>query len=189
MLDRLIQSAIQIALSYVGEKEDPAGSNSSQKIDLVQSSFNYNKVQYCALFSQYIYKVSCKLFGIEFPFPGTASSQTLYEWAKKNNCASNNFSELQVGDIIIWRKRKLWQGHVGVVVDVDFMNEVFYTVEGNTSNSDFGSQRDGDGIYKRKRFMKKSDFVVDAFWLRGFIKIRQAIDINKTSIIEVDNKK
>lgn len=167
----IIDSAQLLGLSYVGVKEDPAGSNSGKEIDKIQNYFGFNKVQYCALFTQYIYAKILYSFNIENPFPKTASSQTLYGWAKNNELTSTNFSELSVGDIVIWRKRKLWQGHVGFVVSVDQKNLMFETIEGNTANSDFGDQRDGDGIYRRIRYMKKSDFVVDAFWLRGFIKI------------------
>lgn len=171
----IIKDAITLANGYIGTKEQPAGSNRGVSIDAIQKSFGFQGVQYCALFAQYIYKAVSIIYHTDFKLPGTASSQTLYEWAKQNGYASNDFSLLKPGDIIIWRKMKLWQGHVGLVVSVNFMEQCFETIEGNTSNSDFGSQRDGDGIYRRKRFMKKADFVVDNFWLRGFIQMRKVL--------------
>ena len=169
----IIGTAITLANDYIGVKEEPAGSNRGTAIDAIQKTFGFHAVQYCALFAQYVYKSACLMYKERFPFPGTASSQTLYEWAKKNGYACNDFKQMQAGDIVIWRKRKLWQGHVGIVVSVDQANQCFETVEGNTSNSDFGNQRDGDGIYRRKRYMRQADFVVDAFWLRGFIQVRK----------------
>lgn len=170
-MEQIINNAITIARNFVGTLEDPPNSNHGDVIDKIQKEFGFNGVQYCALFVQYVYKRAFE----SSPFPGTASSQTLFEWAKDKGYTSTNFDELQPGDIIIWRKFKLWQGHVGLVVSVNQKLKSFITVEGNTSNSDYGDQRDGGGIFKRIRFMKKQDFVVDAFYLRGFIKIRSVL--------------
>lgn len=171
--EKIIQEAVNLAQSYIGTKEDPKGSNRGVGIDAIQKTFGFKGVQYCALFAQYVYKAITLIYHIPFLMPGTASSQTLYGWAKNNGYACNDFSQIAVGDIVIWRKFKLWQGHVGIVVSVNHEQNYFETVEGNTANSDFGDQRDGDGIYRRKRYMRKQDFVVDAFYLRGFIQMRK----------------
>ena len=170
-MEKIIELALTYAHNLVGVVEDPPNSNRGDVIDQIQKMFGLQGVQYCALFAQYVYKLAF----VFSPFPGTPSSQTLYEWAEKRKYTSTDFSKLQAGDIIIWRRRKLWQGHVGLVTGVDHANEKFMTIEGNTSNTDFGSQTDGGGIYARVRNMKKADFVVDAFWLRGFIQIRKVL--------------
>lgn len=170
-MENIIKIALEYANNFVGTLEEPPNSNRGDTIDKIQKTFGFQGVQYCALFAQYIYKLAF----VFSPFPGTASSQTLFEWAKKRNYVSTDFSELQAGDIVIWRRRKLWQGHVGVVMQVNPATQSFITVEGNTSNNDYGNQTDGCGIFQRVRYMKKSDFVVDAFWLRGFIQIRKVL--------------
>lgn len=170
-MEKIIKNAIEIAKNFVGTLEEPPNSNRGDVIDKIQAEFGYKGVQYCALFVQYVYKRAYLLS----PLPNTASSQTLYQWAKEKGYISTDFNELQAGDIVIWRKFKLWQGHVGLVIEVNPQTQSFITIEGNTSNNDYGDQRDGGGIFKRIRFMKKADFVEDAFYLRGFIKIRSVL--------------
>lgn len=163
--------ALEWANKFVGTQEVPKDSNRGLIIDDIQKVFGYKGVSYCALFAQYCYKRACTALNIPFPFSGTASSQTLYQEALKKNWIETDFKKLQRGDIVIWRKQKLWLGHVGLVIEVDLANDCFYTIEGNTQNSDQGNQREGGGIFKRKRYMRKMDFVIDAFYLRGYISV------------------
>ena len=169
----IADKALEWAIKLVGTVEVPKDSNRGLVIDDIQKTFGYKGVQYCALFAQYCYKRACTALNIPFPFSGTASSQTLFGEALNKKWIETDFSKLQSGDIVIWRKMKLWQGHVALVKSVDHVNQLFVTIEGNTSNSDKGSQRDGGGIFERVRYMKKQDFVVDAFYLRGFISVRK----------------
>ncbi len=169
----VITKALEWADKLTGTLEVPKDSNRGLVIDDIQKTFGYKGVQYCALFAQYCYKRACTALNIPFPFSGTASSQTLYQEALKKNWIETDFSKLQSGDIVIWRKFTTWSGHVGIVVEVDSPNKCFYSIEGNTQNSDLGDQRDGGGIFKRKRYMRKLDFSVDNFYLRGFISVRK----------------
>jgi hypothetical protein len=186
LMTNVITKALEWANHFVGTLEEPKDSNRGKVIDEIQSSMGYKGVQYCALFAQYVYKRACSALNIPYPFPSTASSQTLFEWASKAKFAETDFSKLRSGDIIIWRKLKLWQGHVGIVKSVDFAKQSFTTIEGNTSSTEKGSQRDGGGIFERVRYMKKQDFTVDTFYLRGFINVRKVFNID---FLEVDIKK
>ncbi|MBE0538398.1 MAG: CHAP domain-containing protein [Ignavibacterium sp.] len=168
---RLIENAVK----YCGIVEDPKNSNKGEIIDEIQEEFGFDGVQYCVLFVLYVYKKTLNEFELELPLLSTPSSQTLFNWAYNNGMIETDFLKLGAGDIVIWRKFKLWQGHAGIVISVDQQNKTFLTVEGNTSNNDFGDQRDGGGIYKRKRYMRKADFAVDAFYLRGFIPADKVI--------------
>lgn len=163
--------AIEWANRFVGTVENPKNSNRGLVIDDIQKVFGYKGVAYCALFAQYVYKRTCVTLNIPFPFSGTASSQTLYQEALKKNWIETDFKKLQRGDIVIWRKFLKWQGHVGIVERVFPELESFHSIEGNTSPGDIGSQSAGGGIYRRVRYMKKMDFTVDSFYLRGFISI------------------
>lgn len=169
----VIIKALGWAEKLKGTLEVPKDSNRGLVIDDIQKVFGYKGVQYCALFAQYCYKRACVCLNIPFPFSGTASSQTLFGEALNKKWVETDFSKLQSGDIVIWRKWKFWQGHVGLVKSVDHANKLFVTVEGNTSSTNEGSQRNGGGIFERVRYMKKQDFVVDAFYLRGFISVRK----------------
>lgn len=185
----VIERAIDWAIHFQGTVEVPKNSNRGVIIDDIQKSFGFIGVSYCALFVLYCYKRACAFAGRKYPFPdgsdrnySPASSQSLFQWAIKNGYAETDFSKLNIGDIVIWRKMKLWQGHVGLVTSVDQEHKTFMTMEGNTSNSDFGDQREGGGIYQRLRYMRQTDFVVDAFYLRGFISVRKVFpneDTNK----------
>lgn len=168
---KIIIKALEWANKFVDTQEVPRNSNRGLVIDDIQKVFNYKGVAYCALFAQYCYKRACSAFNIPFPFSGTASSQTLYSEALKKNWIETDFNKLAMGDIVIWRKFLKWQGHVGIVERVFPEFQLFHSIEGNTSSGDTGSQSNGDGIYRRVRYMKKMDFTVDSFWLRGFIDI------------------
>lgn len=169
----IVEKAIEWANKFVGTQEVPKDSNRGLVIDDIQKVFGYKGVSYCALFAQYCYKRACTALNIPFPFSGTASSQTLYQEALKKNWIETDFKKLQRGDIVIWQKWKMWQGHVGIVERVFTELETFHSIEGNTSSGDVGSQSNGDGIYRRVRYMKKIDLAVDSFWLKGFISIRK----------------
>lgn len=52
------------------------------------------------------------------------------------------------------------KGHIGIVVKV--VGPLAFTIEGNTSSGESGSQRDGDGLYRRTR--------LKGYWSWGFGK-------------------
>lgn len=181
----IVDKALEWANKLVGTVEEPKNSNRGLVIDDIQKVFGYKGVAYCALFAQYCYKRACVAFNIPFPFSGTASSQTLYQEALKKNWIETDFKKLDVGDIVIWQKFRIWQGHVGIVEKVFPEFQSFHSIEGNTSPGDAGSQSAGGGIYRRVRYMKKLDLTVDNFWLKGFISIKKVFPDN---LLAVDPK-
>jgi hypothetical protein len=154
------------ANSLIGTKE--IGVNRGAIIDAIEKEFGLQGEPYCAMFAIHcITKTnsSCKIIK-------TASSQTLWEWAAKKGITYTDPKLLTPGDLVVWRKLKLWKGHVGIVAGpYDEESHSFRTIEGNTSSGKKGSQDNGNGIYKRARFAGASDWTVDAFYLRGFINI------------------
>ena len=168
----IINKAIEIAKAFVGVVEDPKDSNRGKEIDTIQALFGFKGVQYCVLFCLYCYRRACMDLGLMYNLPITASSQTLFEEAKKLGCVSTDFTNIQPGDIVIWRKFKLWQGHAGLCVSyLNPTDNSFVTIEGNTQPDNKGDQREGGGIYKKVRYAKKVDFLVDNFYLRGYIQM------------------
>lgn len=164
MIDRT--KVLLNASKYIGTKE--VGSNGGTVIDKIQKVFGMQGQQYCVMFALYVLlETEPKLNILK-----TASSQSLFEWALKNGYTYTDPTKVKAGDIVIWRKFNLWQGHAGLIASqYDLESQTFKTIEGNTSNGDYGSQRDGDGIYKRIRNAGKVSWVVDNFYLRGFIDI------------------
>jgi hypothetical protein len=63
------------------------------------------------------------------------------------------------GDIAM-RRTSATTGHIGVVVRV--VGPMVYSIEGNTSPGDSGSQADGGGLYRRVR--------LKSFWSWGFAR-------------------
>lgn len=173
----IIYEALRLAKSLIGIRE--LKPNRGHVIDEIQRQLGFNGVAYCVLFCLYCYKEACEKNNLDFPFLITASSQSLFEWANKKELIYTDPSLLKPGDIAIWRKFKLWQGHAGLIESHLIRNTnggySFHTIEGNTSNSNYGNQRDGDGIYRRIRYVNKIDFSVDGFYLRGFIDVKKLL--------------
>jgi len=170
------ERAIAIASRLAGTKEITP--NRSPRIDYLHW---YTKLPagnpYCVTFLQYCYKKACEEAGLLSPLPLTASSQTLWTEAEKLRCTDTDFRALLPGDIVIWRKYRLWQGHAGLAVSVyNSYENSFRTIEANTQPDQTGNQREGDGIYDKKRFARKIDFTVDAFYLRGFIRMTDLLE-------------
>jgi len=167
-MNKIISAAIQNAGDLVGTKE--VGNNRGIIIDKIEKEFGLIGQAYCVMFILYCYIQAVKQYSQELLLPKTASSQTLFEYAQKQNLTYQDPTLLKPGDIAIYRKFKLWEGHAALVVS-NYLPEdkTFLTIEGNTSNSNYGSQSDGDGIYKRVRSCRKINFEVGSFYLRGFI--------------------
>lgn len=60
------------------------------------------------------------------------------------------------GDILVWKKGNTGFGHVGFVLEWD--GACGTTVEANTSSGVYGSQRDGDGVWIRKRCIEPANY-------------------------------
>lgn len=179
MFSDLRECALNYALLYTGNKERPPKSNRGIMIDRMQKVFGLIGQQYCVMFCIFCYWEAAKRLASrepqvpKFPLPMTASSQTLYEDALKKGFTYTDPKLIKPGDIVIWRKFKLWQGHAGLIFSELKPDNTFLTIEGNTSNSDFGDQRDGDGIYKRVRKANKINFTISSFYIRGFIDVEK----------------
>lgn len=136
------QDIIDWALSQVGYRE---GANNDNKYG---KDYGYNKVSWCCIF---IWDDFNKNNASDLFYGGkkTASCTTLYNWAKKNGQTVTP-ANVRAGDIVFFD----WDNsgdcdHVGVCVSRS--GNTVYTVEGNTSSGNSGSQSNGDGVYKRTR--------------------------------------
>jgi hypothetical protein len=89
----------------------------------------------------------CDTLGIERPKSGAAAVRIWVSWAKKTGRIIP-ISEAKRGDLLFLLNRNL-TGHIGVCQGVD--GDQINSIEGNTSSGQRGSQRDGDGLYRRTR--------------------------------------
>jgi hypothetical protein len=72
----------------------------------------------------------------------------------------------EVGDGVIWRHGMGWEGHAGIVIAVDIVNNTIHTIEGNT-NTDGG--REGIEVAAKVRKIKDV-YKPQGLNLVGFIK-------------------
>ena len=70
------------------------------------------------------------------------------EWAQAHNCWVTK--DYKPGDLLLFNfNGKNTPKHIGFLVEVK--NGVYYTIEGNTSPSNSGSQENGDGVWNKQR--------------------------------------
>ena len=63
---------------------------------------------------------------------------------------------VSAGALVIWRRGDTWKGHIGIVRS--WQQQCGRTVEGNTSSGDAGPQRDGDGVWPRRRCINPGSY-------------------------------
>jgi hypothetical protein len=88
----------------------------------------------------------CKSFDIPIPKGGLA--QLPFNYAKANGVKTNYYADKH--DLIVWKTKDSWTGHIERVKEVK-KNGWVLTYAGNTHNGLQGNQREGNGIFIRKR--------------------------------------
>ncbi|MEI6806740.1 MAG: CHAP domain-containing protein [Myxococcaceae bacterium] len=68
--------------------------------------------------------------------------------------------------LCIWQQGQTASGHVGIIVDVNADGSIM-TVEGNTSSGDAGNQREGDGVWLKRRCLGANA----SLKLKGFLRV------------------
>lgn len=135
---------ISIAEHHVGYKESPGNDN------IFGKWYGMNNVAWCAIFVSFVYdKSGLPLGKIDSP-KGFHYCPSAYNFWKRNNSVT---LEPKAGDIVLFdfnKDKKM--DHVGIFIGwVDSSKKEFWSIEGNTSSGNAGSQSNGDGVYKRKR--------------------------------------
>lgn len=136
---------IAIALKFVGEQE--VKRNSSPVIDSMLASVNLRPGNpYCAA------GVSFCLTKAGATMPKVRSGLARNFVTKQSIPASKvllGIVKIEQGTILIWRDGNTIHGHTGFVLAWE--KDKGTTWEANTSSGIRGSQRDGEGIYIRRR--------------------------------------
>ena len=104
--------------------------------------------------------------GLRNALPRTGSTQTAYSVASKTLVASK-YSSPRRGDVLIWRIPRKWLGHAALITSVR-PDGLVETIEANTSRAGSGDQRDGGGVWKKRRFINRG---LGRMIVRGLIAI------------------
>lgn len=106
------------------------------------------------------------LQAVSNPLPRTGSTQTAFTIASKTFTASK-YTSARRGDILIWRIPRKWLGHAALITNVR-ADGIIETIEANTSRAGSGNQRDGGGVWTKRRFINRG---LGRMVVRGLIGI------------------
>ncbi len=137
-----LEKSRAVLYDCVGIRE-VGGNNRGKDIDRILSPLGLRGVAWCQALQYYCFYVT----GEAIPIKKTAGSQDCFNDAKKRGKPLPY--RIRIDALLFWRVVNGWQGHSARVVKVMKMGWV-ETIEGNTGN---GNQRDGDGVYRKKRHL------------------------------------
>ena len=159
---------IEIANSYVGQKEKPGNTGFVEK--QLEKDMRYFGWQpgwaWCAFFIEVLFAKANHERSDELKNIFVPSAVNTFRNLQRAGYKATMIPE--VGSFVFWQRMKdgvgQWTGHCGIVIEVkDEKN--FVAVEGNTNG--VGS-REGDGVYIKNRVVRKVD---DGLQVIGFIKV------------------
>lgn len=153
--EELWHLSLNIAIQQIGIKEK-TGKNDGPEVEAYLKSIGLPKGNpYCVAGHYWSFIQACeqlKLPVSAIPIPKSGLALATYKLAKKKG--TEVYAIIEIGDIMIWQKPNKINGHFARVINVlDFLT--VKTIEFNTSNGLHGSQRDGDGVFQRKRYTNK----------------------------------
>lgn len=162
----LHEKAFEIAEGEVGTVEK-TGNNDGEVEKYLKVVGLGKGFPYCAAGISWSYLQASLFFDSSrtfIPFPLTAGSQVIYDYAVKNGNKADTWKPVH-GDFSIWRKRDSYQGHIAIIDSVMTKGWVT-TVEFNTSGTSHGNQRDGGGVWRKKRNLIQP---LGILLIRGFV--------------------
>ncbi len=138
----------ELAQNYIGLTEK-TGKNDGEHIERMLLRYGGKKgMNYCSAF------VGEVLDSASVDEPARQGKRTLLarSWVRKNSIRARDVllgrKTVPDGAIVVWEKGETIWGHCGFVKKWDGAGGV--TIEANTTSGD-GNQRNGDGIYERRR--------------------------------------
>lgn len=144
----LLNKSKEIALLQIGVKEK-TNKNDGIEVEKYLKSVGLGKgYPYCKAGQYYCYAEANKIIKTINPIPRTALANKIYDIAQKKNRKSQYIPNDH--DFIVWRTPKAVTGHIERVIEVNKGGWV-KTVAFNTTSGNYGNQRDGGGVYQRKR--------------------------------------
>ena len=146
------QLLIHEAKRWVGITEQ-GGNNRGQLVTLFQRAAGglANGEPWCMAFTQFCIQAVDNLAA---DYESSTQKSVLF---KGEHCLTvwNKSQALKIdapkpGSLCIWQHGQTASGHVGIIVDINADGSIM-TVEGNTSSGEVGNQREGDGVWLKRR--------------------------------------
>lgn len=122
---------------------------------------------YCAAGQCWCFWGASKLTNIKYPFSKRSAVANYYYDFALSNGFRDSLAIPQVDDLMVWKHRTGRTGHIERIISTD--NGIL-TVGFNTSNGKKGSQREGNGIFIRKRSLNSP---LGRMRLRGIVGFRE----------------
>lgn len=151
--------ALNIAQGQTGVREVPLDSNNGPEVRLYLKSVGLTPpAPWCLAFLHWCFRQAGRTLG------GHGLVQAFEDWAAANG---EIVARPYRGDCVCYDwNADGWADHVGIIEHVlalRWRGKVFagwvQTIEGNTSRGTAGSQSDGDGVYRRRRWVGTCKFV------------------------------
>jgi hypothetical protein len=164
---RIVELLPKVLKSQVGIVEKPKNSNRGTEVEqYLKAAHLAPGNPYCASLIVWGYNECIRALNLNrdvyMPFPSQGNANKFFDYAKSFKKEVSPCPK--VGDLIVWQNPfKLWSGHIGCIVAINVPTEkmpsgdpnCILTVEGNTSSDDKGNQRDGGGVYLKKRYLNR----------------------------------
>ena len=146
-----LNKVIEIALADLGYTENPPGSNRTKYWEAYDSKMQGQP--WCVCFLWWVFQQA----GERMAFFGggkTASCGILLRWYKEQGLVVDK-RDIQIGDILILNFSGTQDTqHCGLVVDKGKLAGTWYTIEGNTTPGEEGSQDDGGCVALKMRHIR-----------------------------------
>lgn len=158
---RIVDLLPKVAKSEIGIVENPKNSNRGERVEMYLKAAHLQPGNpYCASFIVWCLKECIRALNLDrdkfMPFPSQGNANKFFDFAKATG--KEVLPNPKVGDLLVWYNiLKPWKGHIGIIVEINVggNSNCVLTVEGNTSSDVKGNQRDGDGVYLKKRYLNK----------------------------------
>ena len=149
---RVRPAHLDTALAYVGTVER-GGNNRGPRVERFLRSVGLGPGNpWCAAYVSYVLDAA----GVRAPLDGRRgvirsglAARFITARSVRASEALRGVKRVPTGAVVIWRRGNGPYGHAGFAVSWDGASGE--TVEGNTSSGRVGSQRDGDGVWRRQR--------------------------------------
>lgn len=145
---------VEVAKSYKYVREK-TGNNDGKEVEMFLRYTGLNKGNpWCAAFVSYCLGKA----NVKSPLIISASARRFItdQSIPASKVLSGQY-KLKGGELVIWQRGNGWQGHIGITIHQIANNKV-YTIEGNTSSGEKGSQFDGGGVYERTRMILPTSY-------------------------------
>ncbi len=150
---------LDTALAYVGTVER-GGANRGPRVERFLRSVGLGPGQpWCAAFVSYVLDAA----GVRAPLDGRGrvirsglAAHFITARSIRASEALRGVKAVPAGAVVVWRRGNGPFGHAGLAVRWDGARGE--TVEGNTSAGTSGSQRDGEGVWRRQRVIQPGSY-------------------------------